>query len=89
MYRYVAPYDEGLILSASSRVLAGDIPYRYFYANYGPAQFYILAALFKLFGPSVLVERLWDVLIRSCTGLVIYLIVDHAWGRGRAIFLAA
>ena len=48
-----------------------------------------MAALFKVFGPSVLVERLWDILIRSCTVLVIYLIVDHAWSRGRAIFLAA
>ena len=36
---------------------------------------YVLAALFKLFGPSVLVERLWDLLIRACTVLVIYLIV--------------
>jgi len=89
MYRYIPPYDEGLILVGSTRVLSGDIPYRDFYTNYGPAQFYILAALFKLFGPSVLVERLWDVLIRSCTVLVIYLIVNHAWGRGRAIFLAA
>ena len=45
----------------------GDIPYRDFYANYGPAQFYALAVLFKVFGPSVVVERLWDLLIRSCT----------------------
>jgi hypothetical protein len=89
MYRYVPPYDEGLILVGATRVLSGDIPYRDFYANYGPAQFYILAALFKVFGPSILVERLWDILIRSCTVLVIYLIVDHAWSRGRAIFLAA
>lgn len=89
MYRYVPPYDEGLILVASTRVLSGDVPYRDFYANYGPAQFYVLAALFKVFGPSILVERLWDVLIRSCTVLVIYLIVDHVWSRSRAIFLAA
>jgi 4-amino-4-deoxy-L-arabinose transferase-like glycosyltransferase len=89
MSRPVTPYDEGLILVGSTRVLSGDILYRDFYANYGPAQFYILAGLFKLFGPSVLVERLWDTLIRSCTVLVIYLIVDHAWSTGRAIFLAA
>jgi hypothetical protein len=87
--RFVNPYDEALILVGSTRVLSGDIPYRDFYANYGPAQFYALAALFKLFGPSVLVERLWDLLVRSCVMVVVYLIVDGAWSRGRAIFLAA
>jgi uncharacterized membrane protein YqaE (UPF0057 family) len=89
MDRLVSPYDEGLILVGSTRVLTGDIPYRDFYANYGPAQFYVLATLFKVFGPSVLVERLWDLLARSCVVLVIYLIVDRTWSRGRAIFLAA
>src|SRR5208282_2762099 len=89
MNRFVPPYDEGLILVGSTRVLSGDVPYRDFYANYGPAQFYALATLFKFFGPSVLVERLWDLLIRSCTVLVIFLIVDGAWSRGRAIFVTA
>ena len=89
MNRFVHPYDEGLILVGSTSVLSGDIPYRDFYANYGPAQFYALAALFKLFGPLVLVERLWDLSVRSCVVLVVYLIVDGAWGRGRAIFVAA
>jgi hypothetical protein len=89
MLRVVNEYDEGLILFGSTRVLSGDVPYRDFFRTYGPAQFYVLAALFKLFGPSVLVERLWDLLIRACTVLVVYLIVDGAWSRKRAIFLAA
>jgi hypothetical protein len=89
MNRFVNPFDEGSILVGSTRVLSGDIPYRDFYANYGPAQFYALAALFKVFGPLVLVERLWDLLVRSCVVLVVYLIGDGAWSRGRAIFLAA
>jgi dolichyl-phosphate-mannose-protein mannosyltransferase len=86
--RFVNPFDEGLILVGSTRVLSGDIPYRDFYAIYGPAQFYVLAALFKLFGPSVLVERLWDLVIRSCTVLIVYLIVDHGWSRWRALSAA-
>jgi hypothetical protein len=48
-----------------------------------------LAALFKVFGPSVLVERLWDLLVRSSVVLVVFLIVNSTWGRSRAIFLAA
>jgi 4-amino-4-deoxy-L-arabinose transferase-like glycosyltransferase len=89
MLRFVNEYDEGLILSGAARVLSDDVLYRDFFRTYGPAQFYVLAALFKLFGPSVVVERLWDLLIRACTVLVIYLIVDGAWSRKRAIFLAA
>jgi hypothetical protein len=58
-------YDEGIILTAAMRVGAGQIPHRDFYANYGPAQFYILAGLFRVFGQSVLVERLYDLLVKS------------------------
>jgi hypothetical protein len=89
MDKYVNQYDEAIILVGATRVISGDVPYRDFYSIYGPGQFYVLAAMFKLFGPSVLVERLWDLLIRSCTVLVVYLIVDRAWDRWRAIFAAA
>ena len=88
MQRELSVYDEGLILFGSVRVLSGDIPYRDFYANYGPSQFYVLAALFKMFGPSVIVERIWDLFIRSSTILIIYLIIDNAWSRMTALFTA-
>jgi len=81
-------YDEGLILFDSVRILSGDVPYRDFYTNYGPAQFYILAALFKLFGASVIIERVWDLVIRSSTIVIIYLIIIGAWGRKTALFTA-
>jgi hypothetical protein len=58
-------YDEGLILTGAMRVANGEIPHRDFYANYGPAQFYVVALLFKLFGPSVMAERLWDFAVRA------------------------
>jgi hypothetical protein len=49
------------------RVADGEIPHRDFYADYGPAQFYVLAGLFKLFAPSILGECLWDTLVRVLT----------------------
>ena len=67
MNMFINIYDEGVILFDSVRILSGDVPYRDFYANYGPAQFYVLAALFKMFGPSVMIERMWDLFIRSST----------------------
>ena len=69
-------YDEGLVLTAAMRVAAGQVPHRDFYANYGPAQFYILAGLFKLFGESILVERLYDLLIRAFLVASVYAIVS-------------
>jgi 4-amino-4-deoxy-L-arabinose transferase-like glycosyltransferase len=74
----VGLYDEGIILFGARRVMDGDLIHRDFYSNYGPGQFYILAALFKLFSPSILVERLWDSFIRSFSVAVIFLIVAQS-----------
>jgi hypothetical protein len=65
MNRAASVYDEGLILTGAMRVGHGEIPHRDFYANYGPAQFYVVALLSKLFGPSVMAERLWDFAIKA------------------------
>jgi hypothetical protein len=65
MNRFGSIYDEGLILTGAMRVANGEIPHRDFYANYGPAQFYVVALLFKLFGPSAMAERLWDFAIKA------------------------
>ncbi|MBZ0090251.1 MAG: hypothetical protein K8H90_07730, partial [Thermoanaerobaculia bacterium] len=61
----VGVYDEGDVLYGAQRVLQGGVPYRDFWAIYGPAQYWVVAALFKLFGSSILVERLWDSLVRA------------------------
>ena len=75
MDREVGPYDEGIVLFGAARVASGDVPHRDFYANYGPAQFYILAFLFEVFSPSVLVERAWDAAARSASVVLTFLIV--------------
>ncbi|MBN1580827.1 MAG: glycosyltransferase family 39 protein [Anaerolineae bacterium] len=58
-------YDEGIILAGAERILRGDVPYRDFWSMYPPGQFCTLALLFKLFGPSVLVERIYDLVVKS------------------------
>lgn len=67
-------YDEGLVLTAAMRVAVGQIPHRDFYANYGPAQFYILAGLFKVFGESLLVERIFDFFVKALVVTAVYAI---------------
>lgn len=68
-------YDEGLILTGAMRVLAGQIPHQDFYANYGPGQFYVIAGLFRLFGESILVERLYDLFLKALVIALIYNVV--------------
>jgi hypothetical protein len=70
-------YDEGNILFGARRVMDGDLIHRDFYSNYGPGQFYTIAMLFKLFSPSVLVERLWDCFVRSFSVAIIFLLVSR------------
>jgi hypothetical protein len=69
-------FDEGLILTGAMRVAAGQIPHRDLYTLYGPAQFYVLAGLFKLFGELLLLERLFDVLIKALVVTTVYAIAS-------------
>jgi 4-amino-4-deoxy-L-arabinose transferase and related glycosyltransferases of PMT family len=69
--RVITVYDEGLILEGANRVANGAFPHRDFYTNYGPAQFFVLALLFKIFSPAVLVERVWDAFVRTATAMLI------------------
>src|SRR5438067_3702871 len=75
MLRGVDPFDEGLVVQAAHRVSQGQVPYRDFLWSYGPAQPYLLAGLFKLFGPSLLQWRILRVLADAGTSLVVYALV--------------
>jgi hypothetical protein len=88
MKRNINVYDEGLILTGAVRVLDGAVPHRDFYANYGPGQFYILAALYKVFGVSVLVKRAWDIVVQSCSVVLVFIIVSQVARRGIAVWSA-
>jgi len=88
MDRRVWLYDEGIALFGAERVAGGDVLHRDFYTLYGPGQFYSLALLFKLFSPSVLVERLWDTAERSAVVVLVFLVVATAASR-TAAWLAA
>ncbi len=63
--RTIYLFDEGISLTAGLRVSAGQVPYRDFHFIYGPALPYALAALFKVFGPTVFVARMFDLAIKS------------------------
>jgi hypothetical protein len=89
MDRTINVFDEGFVLHDAQRVLDGDIPHRDFYTNYGPGQPYVLAVLFRLLGASVLVERLWDTIVRAFIVTLVFIIVDRAAPRRVALLAAA
>ena len=52
------PMEEGFMLVFPERVLAGDIPNVDFLHLYGPGSLWVLAAIYKVFGVALHVERL-------------------------------
>ncbi len=82
--RYVGVFDEGILLTGTMRTMAGQVLHRDFNYNYGPAQLYLLAGLFKLFGPSILVERLAAAVSTSCLVVTLYALARKFCGRGIA-----
>src|SRR3982751_2105836 len=71
----IDPFDEGLVLAAARRVSGGEGPYAEFTWAYGPAQPYLLAGLFKVFGLSLLQWRVLRVLADAGVALVVYVLL--------------
>jgi 4-amino-4-deoxy-L-arabinose transferase-like glycosyltransferase len=65
-------YDEGIVVYGATRILDGDIPYKDFWAIYSPAQFYVIAGVFKIFGTTIIIARIWSTLIRFSLLIVSY-----------------
>lgn len=65
--------DESMLLVYPSRILAGQWPNRdFFNAAYGPGQFWLLAGAYRVFGASVITERLigWLLHLAIALGVV-------------------
>ncbi len=50
-------YDEGVVLSHTRMLTWGYWPYRDFFTQYPPGLFFLLAALWKVFGTQIMVAR--------------------------------
>lgn len=72
--REVRIYDEGTSVYGAARVLKGEVPYRDFWTIYGPGQFYLLALVFKIFGTSLLIERIFATALASLFVLLVYVL---------------
>jgi hypothetical protein len=61
-------YDEGLVLTHANAVVHGQLPHRDFYSAYPPANHWLLAALFRVFGVSVSAARLVGLFVHLGIG---------------------
>ena len=90
-YRFpISDSDEGTIAMGAERILRGQIPYRDFFSELGPASFYLQAAIFRVIGESLTAVRLtaW-VLGGILTGIVYLLAKRLISGVGALIPAAA
>lgn len=73
------PMDEGTLLVYPEMVQRGAIPYRDFETFYGPANPYLLAGAYTIFGTNIGVERAVGLLYRVVI-LVAIFAITRRWG---------
>jgi len=81
--------DEGNYLYAAWRVSLGDVPYRDFTVVQTPLGFYLGAAVFKMFGPTVAAARALSVAFMLGTAVLLYAAARSCFHLERGYALAA
>jgi hypothetical protein len=81
------PMEEGFMLVFPERVLAGDVPNRDFLHLYGPGSLWALAGTFKVFGVSLLTERLFGLVQQLAVVYGVFALARR-WGRILAVACA-
>jgi hypothetical protein len=82
-------YDEGLTLVGAARIVQGEVPYRDFWNTHTPGQITVLALLFRLFGPSMMIARAFDITVRAALTVLLFLLARCACPRGVAFLVWA
>ena len=81
--------DEGIVMQGAHRILAGQLLYRDFFTFYTPGSFYLTAALFKIFGDSILVARSALVFFGASLTVITYALAKRSCSRTISLFIAA
>lgn len=74
------PMEEGFMLVFPERLLAGDLPHRDFLHLYGPGSLWVLAAVYRLFGVHITVERTVGLLQHAAVAYGMFAVL-RPWGR--------
>jgi hypothetical protein len=81
------PMEEGFMLVFPELVLKGEIPNRDFLHLYGPGSLWALAGAFKVFGVSLITERVFGLLQQMAVVFGVYALA-RPWGRRLAVCCA-
>jgi hypothetical protein len=79
--------DEGVLLAQFDRVAHGQVPYRDFHVGYGPALFWLYAASFAGFGPTLTTVRTGLAVVHGLRALALARLGDRLGGRTWAVGL--
>jgi hypothetical protein len=74
------PMEEGFMLVFPERMLAGDLPHRDFLHLYGPGSLWVLAAVYRILGADITVERLVGLLQHAAVAYGMFALL-RPWGR--------
>ncbi|HYN07786.1 MAG TPA: hypothetical protein VES67_10380 [Vicinamibacterales bacterium] len=67
-------FPGGKAINNALRILDGDVPYRDFWTMYAPGHFYLVAAVFKLFGTHVWVQGVVAQLFLAADAALLFII---------------
>jgi hypothetical protein len=73
--------DEGLLINGAERLLAGQVPYRDFFALVTPGSYYLLAGEFRLFGHFLLAPNTALILYGGLFAAMNYCLARRLYGR--------
>src|SRR5207249_6507081 len=85
----LSPYDESLYLYESVRILHGDVMYRDFYEMVTPTSYYLMALVFRIFGPSIEVARATMAVVHGVIAVLVYLLSRRLGARRSLAAVAA
>jgi 4-amino-4-deoxy-L-arabinose transferase-like glycosyltransferase len=85
---YIGGADEGITLQGAIRILGGELPYRDFFSFYTPGTYYIHAAVFRIFGTSLLAARMTLVVYSALYGFLTYLLARRVCSRSASLLAA-
>ena len=77
--------DEGIILDAAQRVLAGQKPYVDFFGYMSPGSYWLQVLVFKLFGVSLFTARILPITGWALQATLVFRLVDQFGSRRSAI----
>lgn len=80
--------DEGIVLQGATRILDGQLPYRDFFSFYTPGSFYLVAAIFRIFGNSFVIARVSVAVVGALCSVITYLIARRVCPRSISVLAA-